>query len=337
MRFDAHGYGDCFRKPVGERKLKTARGEHRNRFSVASRVGSRRRVTPCKGGAGGCRGTSQHIASRVVAPATVRHGHRSICRVGHNGFGRTVVDTAFGVVATRACMNAAVEARLQAGEMLFDKEDAALLRAIDECGSLSTAAGTLGRSYSRAHTRITELESEVGPLVERQRGGADGGGSRLTSNARELLGHFVRLRTAVADTTSTEDVVLQGTVVDRDGELATVETAAGRIRALLFEDAENVEVLFRADAVTLYTPDVAPPEAGTSARNRFRGTVTTIDQSEAIADVRIAVESDVQLSVVITQQSLETLALEPGADVIATFKATATRAISKEAPLTLAG
>jgi molybdate transport system regulatory protein len=228
-------------------------------------------------------------------------------------------------------MDAAVEARLQIGETAFDEEDAAVLRAVHEWGSLSTAAQRLGRSYSRVHARITELETAVGPLVERQRGGADGGGSHLTSNAWELLGQFVRLRTVVSDTASAKDVVLVGTVVGRDGELATVETAAGRVRAVLFEDADDVEVLFRADAVTLYTPDTAPPAAGTSARNRFQGTVTTIDRREAIADVTIAVESAVQVSVLITRQSLETLALQPGTDVVATFKATATRAIPKEA------
>lgn len=227
-------------------------------------------------------------------------------------------------------MDAGFEAHLQVEEVTFDRSDAALLRAVDEHGSLNAAADALGRSYSRAHARVTDLESAVGRLVDRQRGGADGGGSELTTNARELLARFGRLQAALSDTATAEEVVLEGTVVDRTGELVTVETSAGQVRALLFEDIEEVQVTFRADAVTLHTPDTAPPGTRTSARNRFQGTVVAIDESEAIAYVTVAVTSDLHLRVVITRRSLETLELDPGVDVVATFKATATRATPRE-------
>jgi molybdate transport system regulatory protein len=226
-------------------------------------------------------------------------------------------------------MDAGFEAHLRVGEVVFDGEDAALLRAVDEHRSLNAAADALGRSYSRAHARVTDLEAAAGPLVERRRGGSGGGGSELTANARDLLARFTRLQAALDGTASTEEVVLEGTVVDREGELVTVATPAGRVRALLFEDADEVQVTFRADAVTLHTPDSVPPAVGTSARNRFRGTVTAVDESEAIAYVTVSVTPDFQLRVLVTRRSLKTLALERNADVVATFKATATRATPK--------
>lgn len=91
-------------------------------------------------------------------------------------------------------MDAGFEAHLHADGVRFDATDAELLRTIDAEGSLNRAADTLGRSYARAHQRLTELEDAVGPLVARQRGGSGGGGSELTANAHELLAQFERLR-----------------------------------------------------------------------------------------------------------------------------------------------
>ena len=67
-------------------------------------------------------------------------------------------------------MDAGFDAHLRADGVEFDAADAELLRTIDSEGSLNRAADALGRSYSRAHQRLTELEEAVGPLVARQRG-----------------------------------------------------------------------------------------------------------------------------------------------------------------------
>ncbi len=226
-------------------------------------------------------------------------------------------------------MDAGFSAHLRIDGVTFDGEDAALLRAIEDHRSLNAAADALGRSYSRAHQRVTDLESAVGPLVERRRGGAEGGGSELTDDARDLLARFARLQATLEGTARTEEVVLSGTVRERDGELATIETGAGTVRALLFEDATEVEVLFRADAITLHRPDTAPPAADTSARNRFRGTVTDIERGEAIAHVSVSVSDELTLQVVVTLASVEYLKLAAGRPVVATFKAAATRAVPR--------
>ncbi len=238
-------------------------------------------------------------------------------------------------------MDAGFEAHLRAGEVEFDASDAALLRAVDDEGSLNRAADALGRSYSRAHQRLTTLEDALGPLVVRQRGGSGGGGSRLTDEARDLLARFERLRAEFTGTAEVEETVLDGDVLARDGELATVETAAGRVRALAppvaseveessDADPETVQVAVRADAVTLHAPDEAPAEAATSARNRFSGTVAAIDAGEAVARLLVDVDADATLAALVTMSSVEKLDLDEGSPVVASFKATATRASPRE-------
>ncbi|MWG34257.1 TOBE domain-containing protein [Halomarina oriensis] len=234
-------------------------------------------------------------------------------------------------------MDAGFDARLREGGATFDERDATLLRTVDAEGSLNAAATALGRSYARAHERLTDLETAFGPLVERQRGGAGGGGSRLTPNGHRLLARFDRLRTTLSGTTTVEETVLSGRIVDRDGELATVETPAGTLRALAPE-AEAVQVAVRADAVTLHAPDDAPPSRGTSARNRFSGTVVRVDRGASVALVTVeldgerrdddanADEDDPTLAALVTVDSVERLGLASGTPVVATLKATATRA-----------
>ncbi|MBX0297466.1 TOBE domain-containing protein [Haloarcula nitratireducens] len=224
-------------------------------------------------------------------------------------------------------MDAGFEAHLRIGSDTFNEDDAALLRAIDDEGSLNAAASSLGRSYSRVQKRITALESELGPIVKRRRGGDGGGGSQLTDDGRDLLTKFARLQAALEDTASVEEVAISGTVVARDGELATVETAAGTVRALVSDGGPTVHVVLRADAITLHSPASAPPAGATSARNRFEGTVDHVQRRETTGRVVVDVAGEFSLPVLVTRDSLEELSLSPGDPVVATFKATATRAL----------
>ncbi len=223
-------------------------------------------------------------------------------------------------------MDEGFEAYLRVGDLEFGRRDAELLRAIAREGSLNAAADELGRSYSRAHTRVSDLERELGSLVERRRGGAGGGGSQLTETGRALLARFDRLAAALEGTAMTEKVELVGEVRDRDGALATVHTPAGTVRAVLADPADRVRVAFRADAVTLHAPDGAPNPAETSARNRFEGTVKTVERAAAIAEVTVDIGTGTPLAVQITVESLDQLGIGPGDPVVASFKATATRA-----------
>lgn len=222
------------------------------------------------------------------------------------------------------------DARIGGGDVTLTERDARLLRRIDECGSINRAATDLGRSYSRAQQRIVDLEEAFGELVERTRGGAGGGGSRLTDRARDLLARYDRLCLEFAGVAETSETVFPGRVREREGELATVETPAGTVRALVPGADGEVRVAVRADAVTLHAPDESPSAGRTSARNRLDGVVEAVDASEAVAVATVDVDAPTPLTAIVTVDSVGKLGLEPGTPVVASFKATATRGIAAE-------
>jgi molybdate transport system regulatory protein len=213
------------------------------------------------------------------------------------------------------------------GDVTVDERDVEALRGIAEYGSMHRAAAELGRSYSRIQQRITELEDALGPLVERTRGGKGGGGSTLTANATDLLARFDRIRAEFSGLARTEESVFSGTVVERDGKLGTIRTPAGPVRGIVPADVENVQVGIRSDAVALMTPDEAPQPAGTSVRNQFRGTITDVASDGGLVRIAIDVGADTPLHALVTETSLEMLDLTVGDAVVASFKATATRAV----------
>jgi molybdate transport system regulatory protein len=218
-------------------------------------------------------------------------------------------------------------------DVVLDARDVSLLRAIDDEGSLNAASGALGRSYAHAQQRVVELEEAFGSLVDRHRGGTDGGGSELTETADAVLAAFDRARTSFEGVAGIAETVLSGTLVDRDGELATVETPAGRLRALVPPDgAGSVQVTLRADAVTLHRTTDAPVPEHTSARNQFTGTVREIEGGHQIARVAVDVGAEEPILALVTEDSRETLTLEEGRTVVVSFKATATRGVFTDPP-----
>ena len=236
-------------------------------------------------------------------------------------------------------VDAAAAVRLEADGTALEAADVALLSAVAATGSVSGAADRLGRSRARALSRLDELAAAFGPLVERSRGGADGGGSRLTGRARELLNRFGRLRAAVSDTAGTTEWVVAGETAAVDGELVTVETPVGDLRAVVTRSltergvrAETpVQVAVRADAVTLQAAASAPAPDATSARNRLTGTVSDLDRGDAVATAAVTLDeaADVvpPLVALLTLDSVARLGLSPGQAVVASFKATATRVV----------
>jgi len=76
----------------------------------------------------------------------------------------------------------------------LDDQLVLLLKAIRESGSLSSAADMMGISYRKAWGDIGKAEEFLGfKLVEKIRGGKDGGLSRLTLDGKELVDSFEEL------------------------------------------------------------------------------------------------------------------------------------------------
>ena len=216
-------------------------------------------------------------------------------------------------------------ATLVRNDIEFGERDVRLLRAIGETGSVAKAASVLGRSRARDLSRIDELESAFGDLVERHRGGTDGGGSRLTENAVQLLNQYERLQLALSATARVSETVLDGTVDTVTGELADVATECGTICGLhdAVEPGDSVQIRIGADAVTLLDPTATPDPDSTSARNQFSGTIDGIDPGETVSTVRIEVGGST-FRALVTKNSATRLSLVDGREVVVTWKATAT-------------
>jgi molybdate transport system regulatory protein len=81
-----------------------------------------------------------------------------------------------------------------AGRPVLGEGRRALLRAVENSGSISQAARLLKITYRKAWGQIKFMEEQLGvPLVLKLTGGAGGGGARLTPEARELLAKYDRL------------------------------------------------------------------------------------------------------------------------------------------------
>lgn len=84
------------------------------------------------------------------------------------------------------------------GEMLFSKGRVELFRAIERLGSINRAARDLGVSYRKAWGHIKAMERRLGaPLVMTQVGGREGGGARLTRQAKGILRRYESLEKGV--------------------------------------------------------------------------------------------------------------------------------------------
>lgn len=92
---------------------------------------------------------------------------------------------------------------------------AELLQAIAETGSISAAGRRMGMSYRRAWTLVEEMNAAFrAPLVETSRGGAEGGGARLTGAGEAVLALYRRIEEKAAAATGAEMDELAGLLRD---------------------------------------------------------------------------------------------------------------------------
>jgi molybdate transport system regulatory protein len=86
------------------------------------------------------------------------------------------------------------------GEGILEEERYKLLKKIQENGSLRSAASEMKVSYRKAWGDLKKSEELLGyKLVNRQRGGKDGGASQLTEKAIKLLEAYEALHVRLDD------------------------------------------------------------------------------------------------------------------------------------------
>ncbi|MCL5807670.1 MAG: ABC transporter ATP-binding protein, partial [Deltaproteobacteria bacterium] len=150
--------------------------------------------------------------------------------------------------------------------------------------------------------------AQIGPVAEVMNRPAD-----------EFVASFVGVET-----------VLPGRVVRvSDGVFAAAVARGREVEAVgQVELGSAVLCCVRPEHVTL-SPNPTPP--GSSARNVFSGTIRKITPLGLI--YRIRIDCGFELVSYVTRQSVESLALEEGKSVIASFKATSVHVIPRKEPL----
>lgn len=83
------------------------------------------------------------------------------------------------------------------GKKFFGEGPFRLLRAVEETGSLRSAAASMDMAYTKALRLLKNAEAALGfPLTVRLTGGKDGGGSVLTPQGKEWLRQYESYRDA---------------------------------------------------------------------------------------------------------------------------------------------
>lgn len=86
------------------------------------------------------------------------------------------------------------------GARVFGPGPRELLERVESEGSLRAAAISMGMAYTKASRMVKAAEASFGfPLTERTIGGVGGGGSRLTTEARDLLDRYEAFEAACED------------------------------------------------------------------------------------------------------------------------------------------
>jgi N-terminal domain of molybdenum-binding protein len=96
-----------------------------------------------------------------------------------------------------------------------------LLEEIAASGSISAAGRKMAMSYRRAWELVEELNTIFAtPIVERQIGGRNGGGARLTPLGLKLVDHYRAIETAADAVARVRLEELQDQVVGTSGSAA---------------------------------------------------------------------------------------------------------------------
>lgn len=235
----------------------------------------------------------------------------------------------------------------------------ALLAAIGETGSITSAAKAIGMSYKGAWDAVDTMNNLAGePLVVRSTGGKGGGGTTLTPRAVKLIETFraverehrrfleragaaiegfatewdligrIGVKTSARNQLyGTVTAITRGTVNDE----VTLALPGGHalVAVLTHESTETLGLvkgaaafaLIKASWVVLLVENENGAPLQLSARNQLRGTVQSVKRGAVNAEVSLVLEGGAVITAVVTNESVDTLGLVEGGTAVAAFKA----------------
>ncbi|WP_233837159.1 TOBE domain-containing protein [Paraburkholderia sp. ZP32-5] len=235
----------------------------------------------------------------------------------------------------------------------------ALLAAIGETGSITSAAKAVGISYKGAWDAVDTMNNLAGePLVVRMTGGKGGGGTTLTPRAVKLIETFraverehrrfleragaaiegfatdwdligrIGMKTSARNQFyGTVSRITRGTVNDEvslalpGGQTIVAVLTHESTEALALAEGVAAFALIKASWVVLFVDGEDGTPLKLSARNQLRGTVQSVKHGAVNAEVSLALDGGAVITAVVTNESVETLGLREGASAVAAFKA----------------
>ncbi|HEY8354581.1 MAG TPA: TOBE domain-containing protein [Methylophilaceae bacterium] len=239
---------------------------------------------------------------------------------------------------------------------LLNDKRISLLEKIGELGSIAQAAKAVGLSYKGAWGAVDAMNGMFGePLVVSMTGGRGGGGTQLSSTGARLVDAYRVLRreqrrfleaassgiqdfdniyrmirrlsvrtsarnqffgrvTAIA--TGPVNVEVELTLTG--GDVIHAVITHDSLQELGLEVGGEAWALVKASWVMLALPEAA---AGISVRNRLSGRMERIVTGSVNAEVTVRLASGNTVCAVVTDDSVNSLGLQEGAEVCALFKA----------------
>lgn len=234
----------------------------------------------------------------------------------------------------------------------------ALLKAIDEEGSISAGAKKIGLSYKGAWDAVDLMNSLADePLVIRTTGGVKGGGAQLTEKAKHMVKMYQKLEQAhsefmghLSDVASTagpdletiKQLVIQTSVRNRlEGTVQNVIEGKNYIETSIdigndviivanthitewsrlgLKIGNPVITLIDADAILITLSDIVEQ---ISARNSLDGHIKQVISGSAGSEVIVTLANRNNVACQITTNSLNRLNLAEGCPIKIVFKASA--------------
>ncbi len=240
----------------------------------------------------------------------------------------------------------------------LDSRMIGLLKAIEQSGSINKAAKQVGLSYKGAWQMI-ERANNLAPkvLITTATGGANGGGTSLTTAGHSLLQLFTRidqqhkqfllqvnqaladdpiaqmlLKRLVIKTSATNQ--LFGTIIEiergsvnaevvvklKGGELVAASISLSELRQIDLNIGNDIVLLINDPEIIIATD---PDNYSFSARNSLRGKVVRLQMDGVDTEVVIHLPSGDSLVAIISQASAEAMGLKLGVSAHALFKSNA--------------
>ncbi|MFM0592076.1 TOBE domain-containing protein [Paraburkholderia dilworthii] len=235
----------------------------------------------------------------------------------------------------------------------------ALLAAIGETGSITSAAKAVGMSYKGAWDAVDTMNNLAGePLVVRLTGGKGGGGTTLTPRAMKLIETFRAVEREHRRFLERAGAAIEGFATDWDliGRIGVKTSARNQLYGMVsavtrgsvndevslalaggheivavvtHESTETLGLvvgsaafaLIKASWVVLLVENESGAPLKLSARNQLRGTVLSVKRGAVSAEVSLGLEGGAVITAVVTNESVDTLGLVEGSVAVAAFKA----------------